>query len=562
MGFTKISRNAILSSLLVRPTISSPVVNILNGTLEGYCLAEPAQDVFLGIPYAQPPVGSLRFKEPQSLEETWKGIRTAVNYSSVCMQYTTAPTYAPMSEDCLTLNVLVPSSVNTNGTKLPVAVWIHGGGLYSGGSADPSTNLTNFVHQSELAGKPVVAVSLNYRLSAFGFLWGGREPISANNGLRDQRLALRWIQENIGAFGGDPAKVTIWGESSGALSVGKHLIAYGGRDDGLFRGAILESGGMAEKWPYNVANATAYTADLYQNLTDATGCASQPSPLECLRNLPLDVLSTALNITDTPVYPGSGLGPWLTVVDGDLLQDGPSDSLAAGHFNSNITIMYTTLTDEASVFLFGPAVKTDDDFAAAVATAGADGETVETLLGLYPNNNTLGLPAGYKPPANDTTYGQQYKRAVAFFTDAVETSSRRLTVDTWAAAGGVAYSGRLNLMALGTSAALGAHHAAELPFVFNNVDDAGYDSPQLQEASLLMSRMWASFVTDLDPNNHGLPGYPVWPIWNVNNSNGVGMNLVVDADGTNGTMTHIEIDDYRLAGTRYINSIWKSQLNY
>ncbi|KAJ4385619.1 hypothetical protein N0V93_010048 [Gnomoniopsis smithogilvyi] len=467
-----------------------------------------------------------------------------------------------MSEDCLTLNVIRPSSAAANGSMLPVAVWIHGGGLYSGGSADPSTNLTNFVHQSELAGKPVVAVSLNYRLTAFGFLWGGSEAGSANNGLRDQRLALQWLQENVAAFGGDPNKVTIWGESSGALSVGKHLIAYGGRDDGLFRGAIMESGGMAEKWPYNVANATAYTEGLYRNLTEATGCAEADSSLECLRSLPLDELSTALNITDTPVYSGSGLGPWLTVVDGDFLQDGPTESLATGHFNSNVTIMYTALTDEASVFLFGSPVNTDEDFAAAIATAGADSETIAELMELYPNNNTVGLPAGYNPPENDTTYGLQYKRAVAFFTDAVETASRRLTVDTWAAAGGNAYSGRLNLIALGTSPALGAHHAAELPFVFNNVDDDAYDNEQLQAASLLMSRMWASFVADLDPNNHGLTGCPIWPLWNTTNANGVGTNFVVNADGTNSSVAYSEFDDYRLEGTKYINSIWHSQLNY
>lgn len=382
------------------------------------------------------------------------------------------------------------------------------GGLYSGGSADPSINLTNFVHQSILSGNPVVAVSLNYRLTALGFLWGSeelQERGSANNGLRDQRLALQWIQENIEAFGGNPAKVTIWGESSGALSVGKQLIAYGGRDDGLFRGAVMESGGMVEKWPYNVADPTAYTEALYQNLTDSTGCSAASSPLECLRELPIEQLSAALNITGTAVYSGSGLGPWLTVVDGDFLQDGPSDSLARGHFNANVTIMYTTLSDEASVFLFGPTPNTDAEFAAAVATAGADNETVRMIETLYPNINALGLPAGYNPPENDTTYGLQYKRNVAFFTDAVETSSRRLTVDTWAATPGAApaYSARLNLLALNSAAATGAYHSAEIAFVFNNVDDADYDSAQLQATSVLMSRMWSSFVTFLDPNYHG-----------------------------------------------------------
>ncbi|GKU13945.1 unnamed protein product, partial [Fusarium langsethiae] len=207
---------------------------------------------------------------------------------------------------------------------------------FSGGSASPDQNLTNFVYQSTLAGNPVLGVSINYRLTAFGFLWGSPELTkkgSANNGLRDQRLALRWIQENIAKFGGDPRKATIFGASSGGLSVGKQLIAYGGRDDGLFRGAIMQSGGMAEKWPYNVANSKAYMEGLYKNLTETTGCSTEKSPLECLRRLPVAKLSKALNVTNTPVYPGSGLGPWLTVVDGDFLQDGPTESLEKRHFN-------------------------------------------------------------------------------------------------------------------------------------------------------------------------------------------------------------------------------------
>lgn len=167
--------------------------------------------------------------------------------------------------------------------------------------------------------------------------------------------------------------------------------------------------------------------------------------------------------------------------------------------------MYTTLTDEASIFLFGPTLNTDADFAAAVATVGADKETISTIEMLYPNINAVGLPVGYKPVQNDTKTGLQYKRGVAFFTDAVETSSRRLTVDSWAAAPGAApaYTARLNLLPLNATPLLGAYHSTELPFVFNNVDDAKYDNAQLQETSLLMSRMWASFVAHLDPNYHG-----------------------------------------------------------
>lgn len=364
------------------------------------------------------------------------------------------------------------------------------------------------MHQSVLAGKPVIGVSLNYRLTAFGFLWGSSRELtakaSANNGLRDQRLALHWIQENIADFGGDPAKVTIWGESSGALSVGKQIIAYGGRNDRLFRGAIMQSGGMAEKWPYNIGDPTAYMQGLYQNLTRTTGCSKEKSPLECLRALPLDCLSKALNVTNTPVFAGTGLGPWLTVVDGDFLQDRPTESLRKGHFNHHVDIMYTTLTDEASVFLFGGPIDTDEDFAAAVATAGADRKTIRNIELLYPNNNAVGLPADFWPNSTQSkTLGAQYKRAVTFFTDAVETCSRRLTLDAWAGAGLTAYSARLQLIPLGTPVYLGAHHAAELPFVFNNVNGAGYNSTQMQNMSVLMSRSWASFVHDLDPNKHG-----------------------------------------------------------
>ncbi|KAL6400875.1 carboxylesterase family protein [Ilyonectria robusta] len=361
--------------------------------------------------------------------------------------------------------------------------------------------MTNFVQQSVAAGKPVIGITLNYRLSAFGFLWGSAElnaTGSANNGLRDQRLALHWIQENINAFGGDPTKVTIFGQSAGGLSAGKQLIAYGGRDDGLFRGAILQSGGMAEKWPYNIDAPISYTTDLYQNLTITTGCAGQTSELECLRSLPLEELSKALNVSRTPVFSGTGLGPWLTVVDGDFLQDGPTESLIKGHFNK-VPIIYTTTTDEATVFGFSGPVNTNEEFRRFVAAGGPDEDTVAMIETLYPNVDALGLPAGYSPPENDTL-GLQYKRVVAYHTDAVETSSRRLTVDTWAASGETAYSGRVNILIPGSAAFLGCPHATEVDFVFDVIDNG---NKAMKEMAKLMSRTWASFVHDLDPNNHG-----------------------------------------------------------
>ncbi|KAL3468436.1 Alpha/Beta hydrolase protein [Aspergillus heterothallicus] len=190
----------------MRVCTSGLLVTILNGTYEGYHPPTQRQDVFLGLPYARPPVGSLRFKEPHGLNAPLSGIRLATQYSNVCMQEITSSSLDPR--------------------RRPLQRLI---------APDKSHQLR---HSKAASENPFIAVSINYRLSAFGFLWGSDEVAahgSANNGLRDQRLALAWIHENIGFFRGDPNKVTIFGQSGGSLSVGKQLIAYGGRDDSFFR---------------------------------------------------------------------------------------------------------------------------------------------------------------------------------------------------------------------------------------------------------------------------------------------------------------------------------------
>ncbi|KAL4905815.1 Alpha/Beta hydrolase protein [Aspergillus multicolor] len=548
---------AISSILAVAAAAFGPLVTVLNGTYEGYHLPTHRQDVFLGLPYAQPPLGSLRFQGPQSLNSTWSGSRPAIEYSDVCMQYVADPGY-PMSEDCLTLNIIRPTNASSS-SKLPVAVWIHGGGLYSGSSRQ--TNLTNFVSQGTTSHNPFIAVSINYRLSAFGFLWGSGEVAthgSANNGLRDQRLALSWIQENIGFFGGDASKVTIFGQSSGGLSVGKQLIAYGGRDEGLFRAAIMQSGGMAEKWPYNIKDPEVYTRDLYMNLTTTTGCVDSANSFECLRELPIKSLSGALNISNTPVFSGTGLGPWLTQVDGDILLDGPTESLDRGRFVP-VPIMYTTTTDEATAFSFVTSVDTDADFRAFVAAGGPDAVTVSEIEKLYPRS--LGLPVGWTPTAEEeATYGAQWKRAVAFHTDAVETCSRRRTIDAWTAANGTSYAARINILAPNDAARLGSHHSVELDYVFSNTDST---NGALVNMANLVSRVWASFVVHLDPNHHHIRGVPHWPVWNGSGVDGtVGYNFVFNTNGSIGSSSYVELDDYRLEQTTYLNSVMHSQMYY
>jgi carboxylesterase type B len=197
-----------VASLLLQPgstlavsnhSDAGPLATAKNGTYQGRYLPGYDQDLFLGMPYAQPPVGDLRFRWPRSLNESFDGVRDASQYGYSCMQYRSS---FNISEDCLTLNVIRPAGDHT---KLPVLVWIYGGGLYAGSTADPQYNLSGIVKVSQDMGQPVIAVDMNYRLGMWGFL---QTPAlvaegSSNAGLIDQRLALQWIQENIEAFGGD-----------------------------------------------------------------------------------------------------------------------------------------------------------------------------------------------------------------------------------------------------------------------------------------------------------------------------------------------------------------------
>lgn len=207
-------------------TSSPPTVTLKNGTYLGIYSAEYDQDLFLGMRYAQPPV---RFAQARPLNSTWTGTRNATAYSPDCLGFGPDSNGFPLSEDCLFINVVRPAGVDDT-ARLPVLAWIHGGGLVMGGARDPRYNLSYTVQNSVGLGTPIIGVSFNYRLSAFGFL-GSKEAVSAdatNIGFRDQRLALRWINENIAGFGGSPDLVTIWGESSGAESVSAQTFAYNG----------------------------------------------------------------------------------------------------------------------------------------------------------------------------------------------------------------------------------------------------------------------------------------------------------------------------------------------
>jgi carboxylesterase type B len=304
-----------------------------------------------------------------------------------------------------------------------------------GGSGDRRYNLSFIVENSIEQGTPIIGVSLNYRLSAFGFP-NGKEALAAgvtNLGFKDQRLALRWVQENIAAFGGAPDKVTIWGESSGAESVSAQTLAYNGRDDGLFRGVIGQSGygGFIGRYPGGL-NASDAMQNTYDTLVRNTTCADTvgtPASLDCLRALPLEEMNAALN--------GTAANPWSPVLDGDFIADYPSKQLSEGRF-PKVPVLIGCNSEEGASFGtgLGPdggGVNTDDEMRSAIKVrVGPEvektvGKTVEQvvdeLMFLYPNIQAVGVPGLDKwpviQPGDEVAQrmGLQYRRTAALFGD-------------------------------------------------------------------------------------------------------------------------------------------------
>lgn len=304
--------------LLAALALAATVVPTQHGAVRGDVTAD-GRHLFRGIPYAAPPIGPLRWKPPQPVQR-WRVARDATRSAPSCPQVdrgwnTQAATFA--SEDCLYLEVATPDLKPRK--AMPVMVWIHGGSNYAGGGAGTI--------QSGLVRKGVVLVSLQYRLGALGFLshpaltreGGGA---SGNYGLMDQQAALRWVRANIAAFGGDPANVTLFGESAGAMNVGLHLLSPGSR--GLFAKAIEESGTPGFGTP---PRSLAANERLGMLIAAKAGIAQTAT---ALRALPVADLIAATEAIEVPGLADKSF-IWLqAIVDGRVLTETPAATLAKG----------------------------------------------------------------------------------------------------------------------------------------------------------------------------------------------------------------------------------------
>jgi para-nitrobenzyl esterase len=473
-----------------------PQIKIDTGTITGK--TEGPVRAFLGVPYAAPPVGDLRWKPPAPAAK-WNGVREAVDFGARCMQ---GPIYSDMvfrdpgpSEDCLTLNVWTPARAAAK--KLPVMVWIHGGGFQAGSTSEPRQD------GQFLAQRGVVVVSMNYRLGVFGFFVlpelaaeSGRDSArnsAGNYGLLDQTAALAWVHRNIAAFGGDPDNVTIFGESAGASSVSALMASPAAH--GLFVKAIGESGSAFSK-------ATSPMKTLAQREESDANFAKAALGSASLKDLRATsaqkVLEAALKKDDAELR-------FSPSVDGYFLPESVSAIFAAKKENK-VSLLAGWNHDEESRGKNAPKDPTAEQLLRADAEKQFPDKAAE-FLRLY---------AAASP--------EEAKRSLDDFRG---DDSRAWAMWKWLARSVAEgekpvyrYRFDRSLPSATDSAGLGAFHSGEIEYVFGALDSKTGIPWTSEDRALseLMQKYWANFARNGDPNGEGLPVWPAyraaedWPV--------------------------------------------------
>lgn len=459
------------------------------GPLMGAVTSEGRQ--FLGVPYAAPPVGNLRWRAPQEVQ-AWKQTRLAQQFGNNCPQFGTAFGLQSFDEDCLYLNVYTPPVTRSHHHvgRAPVMVWLHPGAFQFGEGEDYDPR--------KLVDRNVIVVTVNYRLGALGFLAhpaftaeaakNGRGS-SGNYALQDQQAALKWVQKNIAQFGGDPRNVTIFGESAGGMSVHTHLASPKSR--GLFDRAIVQSGAYSMTQPSLAAVELEGRA-----FADAAGCANQDAA--CLRALPV----TTVLANQRP-----GVLGFLPNIDGVVLNQSVGDAFESGRFN-RVPVMEGSTHDEYRLF-----VPLFFDFASGPLTAELYPVGISILLGVPPTS----LPAilNEYPLSN---YSSPSLALGALATDAVFACNRHAATDalshyvpTYVYEFNDATAPQRYLPP--ASFPYGAAHESELQYLFDIVTTlpAVPLNPTQEALSKTMVTAWTNFAHSGNPNV-GPRGFSV-PIW-------------------------------------------------
>jgi para-nitrobenzyl esterase len=453
------------------------VVATAGGALRG--MTAGGTDEFLGIPYAAPPVGPLRWRPPQPAAR-WAGIRAATAYAPHCPQPPSAFGVASTSENCLYLNVFRPAGAA--GRDLPVMVWIHGGAFIAGESDD--------YNPAALVRHGVIVVTINYRLGALGFLAdsalashpGGP---SGDYGLMDQQAALRWVQANIAAFGGNPRNVTLSGESAGGLSVLSQLVSPGAR--GLFSRAIAESG------TYNLTQASLATAETAgQAFAAKAGCSGNTAA--CLRALPVSA------IVDNEDFAG-----YRPDIDGKVLTQSIGPALASGQFN-RVPVINGTNRDEWRLFvaqaqLDGAPPVTAANYQASIAsTLAVSAAAAAAIAAQYPLSAYSSAPVALGAVGTDAIFAcpalsvdQSLSKYVPTY--AYEFNDENAPERYLPPVAGLPY---------------GAAHESEVQYLFtlSNTPFPGGLTPPQQHLAAAMKTYWTNLARTGSPSS---ASEPLWP---------------------------------------------------
>ncbi|KAK2767589.1 hypothetical protein FQN54_003747 [Arachnomyces sp. PD_36] len=503
-------------------TISSPEATIvgLGGDVEE----------FPGIPFAKPPTDSNRLKPPQALTEPY-GLYEATENPKACPQFVFStelddaiPTSAlgkllasplfqtalNMGEDCLYLNVHRPAGT-TPDSKLPVLFWIYGGGFELGWNS--MYDGSPWVEKSVEEGKPMIMVTVNYRVGGFGFLPGAEVLAdgAANLGLLDQRMGLEWVSDNIAAFGGDPEKVTIWGESAGAISVLDQMALYDGdhtyNGKPLFRGAIMNSGSVIPADPVDCPKGQV----VYDTVVEAADCSSSNDTLQCLRDTDYDTVLNAMNSVPSLLSYSSVALSYLPRPDGTALTDTPDELIRSGRY-APVPFIIGDQEDEGTLFaLFQSNITTEAELTHYLSSKyfhNAEPSAVASLVATYPDiYDEDGSP--FRTGIFNNWY-PQYKRLAAILGDLTFTITRRAflniandvnpDVPSWSYLSSYDYGTPI----------MGTFHGSDLLQVFFGI------LPNY--ASAAFHSYYISFVNNLDPNDNSTSGeYAEWPRWSESN---------------------------------------------
>ncbi|KAF8162761.1 carotenoid ester lipase precursor [Crassisporium funariophilum] len=535
---------AVCTSVVAVPNVG-PTVKLDSATITG--IRNGSVTKFLGIPYAHAPTGNRRFR-PAEPVPPYKGYIQAEAYGPACPQQkisspfkttsTADPQIAidvtkviasspelhvapgPESEDCLSINVIKPTSARST-EGLPVIVWIYGGGYLVGDTAAYDAMGVRIVRRSVELGQPVVFVSMNYRVSAYGFLAGKevlREGVG-NLGLRDQRTALYWIRSNLSYFDLYPSFVR-WGQSSGATSVALQMLAYGGHSNNLFRAGFMQSGHMLP-----VANITDGQVH-YDQLVADTGCSRAHDSLACLRSVDYSLLKAAVNKSPDFMSRQSLIPVWTPRADGDFLTDSLQNLVKQGSV-VKVPIVFGNCEDEGTIFSMSTLdMDFDADFRAYIKSVWfpkANAADLELLWSHYSSDPSNGSPF-YTGRSNTLTI--VYKRLAAFQGDIAFQAPRRSFLQ--------GLSGKQKLWTYSSSVAkispvfaMGAFHGSDL--MFNVLDD-----------------YVVRFATNLDPNN----GTGV--DWLPYTTQSPQIYLIPDSDLNKPLMV---LDTYRDAPMKYLTNL-------